>query len=252
MSRITGVFFDQDGVIVDTERDGHRVAFNRTFPEFDLPFQWDEEEYGQLLSVGGGKERLKHYLRHSDREYVPPDRIEDLVTRVHRRKTDVFIALIESGSLPLRPGVRRLMQEINDLGMTLGICTTSNEWAARAIVTTLLGGISIDLVLAGDVVSRKKPDPAIYTMACEHSGLVPAECVAIEDSANGVRAGVAAGLSVIVTVNGYTRSEDHSGAKLVITSLGDPEGELGTLIHGPSDFSFHGVLHAEEIAAVVQ
>lgn len=251
MPRIRGVFFDQDGVIVDTERDGHRVAFNKTFEEFGLPFHWDEEEYGRLLSVGGGKERFRHFLTQSGQTHVPVDQYDDLVTRVHKRKTDVFVELIESGDLPLRPGVRRLMLEINGLGLQLGICTTSNERAAQAIISRLLEGVKIDFILAGDVVSRKKPDPAIYTLACERSGLLPDQCVAIEDSSNGVRAAVAAGLSVIVTVNGYTESEDHSGAELVITTLGDPDGETGSVLYGPEGFTFDGVLRAETIGELL-
>jgi phosphoglycolate phosphatase-like HAD superfamily hydrolase len=112
MSRIRAFFFDQDGVIVDTERDGHRVAFNRTFAEFGLDVEWGVEEYHELLQVGGGKERMKHYF--STKGFgvdVAPEAVADLIQRLHLRKTDAFIELIEGGALPLRPGVRRLMEE---------------------------------------------------------------------------------------------------------------------------------------------
>ena len=256
MAELRGVFFDQDGVIVDTERDGHRVAFNRAFAELGLPFSWGEAEYGRLLAIGGGKERFRHFLLHSGQTAVPPGDVDNLVARVHRRKTDLFVELIESGELPLRPGVRRLMEEINAAGLTLGICTTSNERAARAIMSTHLAGITVDLLLAGDVVKRKKPDPEIYALACRRTGLDPTGCLAIEDSANGVAAARAAGLSVIVTVNGYTREEDHSGALLVITSLGDPGagpgGECAEILRGAAGFAFDGVLRARDIVEVVR
>src|SRR5512136_841240 len=125
---LRGIFFDQDGVIIDTERDGHRVAFNQTFREFGYQFQWDVEEYHALLQVGGGKERMKHYLHTKGFGVsVPPEAETDLI------KTAIFIELIESGRLPLRPGVKRLMQEAAEQGVKLGICTTSDEKAAHAI-----------------------------------------------------------------------------------------------------------------------
>ena len=251
MTKLKGLFFDQDGVIVDTERDGHRVAFNKTFKEYDLPIHWDEATYGQLLKVGGGKERFKHYLEHDHTDLVPADKIDDLVIQVHKRKTDVFIELIESGQLPLRPGVKRLMQEANSAGLVLGICTTSNQRAAEAIINTMLTDVSLAFVLAGDVVSRKKPDPEIYQTACARSGLSPSECCAIEDSANGVKAATGAGLGVVVTVNAYTKDENHDSALLVLSCLGDPEGERGELIRGSGVLAYDGVLHADGIASLL-
>jgi phosphoglycolate phosphatase-like HAD superfamily hydrolase len=155
-SALKALFFDQDGVIAETERDGHRVAFNKAFSEFNLGFQWNVQEYGNLLFIGGGKERLLHYLnvnRIGDASERP-----DLVETVHRRKTEIFIEIIENGELPPRPGVRRLMSEAKEMGLTIGICTTSQERSAMAVRNTLLKDIPVDFVLAGDVVTRKKPD----------------------------------------------------------------------------------------------
>ena len=122
---INGFFFDQDGVIIDTERDGHRVAFNRTFREFGFPVEWDVETYHELLAIAGGKERMRHYLHTNGfgREVKPAEE-DDLIARMHAGKTETFVELIESGSLPLRPGIHRIMKEINGMGLTLGICTT--------------------------------------------------------------------------------------------------------------------------------
>jgi beta-phosphoglucomutase-like phosphatase (HAD superfamily) len=159
---IRGFFFDQDGVIIDTERDGHRVAFNRAFHDLGFDVQWDPETYYRLLEIPGGKERLRHYVqtRGLGTAIAPGDE-QQLVEQLHERKTDIFLAMLEDGSLPLRPGVRRFMKEVNTLGLALGVCTTSSERTARAITEKILPDIHFDVVLAGDVVARKKPDPEI-------------------------------------------------------------------------------------------
>jgi HAD superfamily hydrolase (TIGR01509 family) len=225
MSRIKAFIFDQDGVIVDTERDGHRVAFNRTFAEFGFDVEWGVQQYHELLQVGGGKERMTHYLQTKGFGVeVKPDDVPELIRRLHRRKTDMFIELIESGALPLRPGVRRIMEEAADLGLTLGVCTTSNERAARAIARGLLEGVPFQFVLAGDVVQAKKPDPAIYLLALEKSGLQADQCVVFEDSHIGAAAAKAAGMHVVATTNLYTQNEDLSMADVVVNRFGEADG----------------------------
>jgi HAD superfamily hydrolase (TIGR01509 family) len=243
---IKGFFFDQDGVIIDTERDGHRVAFNRTFKEFGFDVEWDVETYHQLLQISGGKERMRHHLHEKGfGKPVPGEEEDELIKNLHKRKTDLFIDLIESGSLPLRPGIKRFMQEVNDMGLVLGICTTSNERAATAIAYNILSDIRFDFVLAGDIVKKKKPDPEIYLLAVEKSELKAEECVVIEDSHNGVKAGKAAGMHVVVTTNPYTEGEDLNQADLVFSCLGDPDRERGTLLQG--DLRFDGVLRAQQL-----
>lgn len=246
MSRIRGFLFDQDGVIIDTERDGHRVAFNRALEEFGLDASWDPEVYHDLLRIAGGKERLRHFLHGpGSRLSVAPADEEALIARLHRRKTDIFLQMLEAGTLPLRPGVRRLMEEINELGLFLGVCTTSDERAARAVTSTILKGIQFDLLLAGDVVARKKPDPGIYQLALRKAGLKGRECIAIEDSQNGVEAAKEAGLFVVATTNPYTEAEDLSRADIVVTCLGDPDGEKGTLRRG--SLAHDGVIRARQL-----
>lgn len=250
-ARIRGFFFDQDGVIIDTERDGHRVAFNRAFDEFGLGITWDTELYGELLQIGGGKERLRHFFQ-SPRAGVSltAEDQEVLIPRLHERKTDILVEMLETGVLPLRPGVARIMREINKEGLILGVCTTSNERAARAITSEILRDIHFDLVLAGDVVAHKKPDPEIYNLALEKTGLDPKECIVIEDSHNGVEAAKEAGLFVVATSNCYTAKEDLCRADLVVTCLGDPDGEKGALIRGSLDgarLGYDGVLRAKQL-----
>ena len=247
MAEIKGIFFDQDGVIIDTERDGHRVAFNQTFKSFGLNFQWNVEEYHKLLQIAGGKERMAYYLHTKGfNKPINPTEEERLIKDMHKAKTSKFIELIDSGKLPLRPGIKRLMKEANQAGIQIGICTTSDEKAAKAISTKYLNDITFGFILASDEVDKKKPDPAIYLLALQKSQLKPKECVVIEDSRNGVLAAKRAGISTLVTTNPYTEKEDLSGADIILTCLGDQNGEKGKLVCSTRPFTFDGVLHLQQ------
>lgn len=247
MSPIKAVFFDQDGVIIDTERDGHRVSFNMAFKEFGFTDEWGVDYYHELLQIAGGKERMKHHWKTKGfSRALTEEEIDALVKDMHKRKTALFVELIESGKLPLRPGVRRFMQEAMDAGLQIAVCTTSNEQSARAITEKVLSDIKFDLVLAGDVVSRKKPDPEIYNLALSKLGLKPEEVFVVEDSKNGLAAAKAAGLKTIVTTNGYTEREDVSAGDVVVSSLGDPDGERAEIRQGDLP-GFDGVVHIRQL-----
>ena len=214
------LIFDCDGVLVDTERDGHRVAFNQAFAELGIDCVWSVERYGELLSTAGGKERMH---RHFDETGWPAGHLnrDALIASIHRRKTDIFRRLISEGDLPLRPGIARIIDEAIADGVVLAVCSTSNEKAVQAVVDVMLGAerskrIS---VFAGDVVAKKKPAPDIYTLAASKLGLTPGACVVIEDSNNGLRAARAAGMRCIVTISSYTGDEDFSLADRVVPDL---------------------------------
>ncbi len=248
MAQIKAIFFDQDGVIIDTERDGHRVSFNDTFKHFGYDFEWGVDYYHELLQVAGGKERMKHHLHTKGfGKEVDPQEEDELIKAMHKWKTSRFIEMIESGQLPLRPGIHRFMKEAMEAGLLLGVCTTSNERSARAVAYQILSDINFSFVLAGDVVSKKKPDPEIYLLGLEKSGLSSDEVVVIEDSRNGVLAAKAAGLSVVATTNVYTEKEDLSDAEIIVTCLGDPEGEKGVMTKGGEGMQFDGVLHVDQV-----
>jgi len=220
------VLFDCDGVLVDTEREGHRVAFNRAFALYGLSVQWEQETYGRLLAVAGGKERMRHFFDQNEWPERVTDR-EAFIKDLHRSKTDEFTSMIEGGQLPLRPGVARLVDEIIGEGLHLGVCSTSNERAVTLIVELLLGRgrrEHFDLILAGDVVSRKKPDPEIYNLAKGRLGLRGEECLVIEDSRNGLLAAKAAGMRCVVTTNAYTEQEDFASADGVFPGLDTDDG----------------------------
>jgi HAD superfamily hydrolase (TIGR01509 family) len=248
MAQIKGFFFDQDGVIIDTEKDGHRVAFNQTFKKFGFDFEWSVDEYHDLLQIGGGKERMMHYLHTKGfgRE-VKLEEEDALIKSLHLAKTDTFIQLIEGKQLPLRPGIHRFMKEINAGGYVLGVCTTSDQRAAQAVTGIILHDINFNFVLAGDIVSKKKPDPEIYNLALEHSGLKADECIVFEDSQNGVSAAKTAGMHVVATTNFYTENENLSMADIIVTCLGDKGGEKGTLKAGGMGMAYDGVLTAAQL-----
>lgn len=219
---LQAILFDCDGVIADTERDGHRVAFNDAFAAEGLAVQWNERRYGELLTTGGGKERMRRYFDESGWP-VPPEERDDLIARLHKAKTDRFLQLISDGRLPLRPGVQRLVDEALEAGVQVAVCSTSNERAVAGIVRANMGEERLAKIpiFAGDVVPAKKPDPAIYRLAAEQLGLEPQRCLVIEDSNNGVRAAHGAGMPCIITVSSYTANEDFSLARQVVPDLGD-------------------------------
>ena len=250
MPEIKAIFFDQDGVIIDTEKDGHRVAFNQAFKAFGYDFEWDVDKYHDLLRVSGGKERMRQYFKEAD---MFTDKSEedllDHIKSLHKTKTGLFIKLIESGALPLRSGIKRFMEEGVAAGLTLGVCTTANERSANAIAKGMLGDIPFKFILAGDVVKKKKPDPEIYLMALEKTGLSPDNCLVIEDSRVGVLAAKAAGMHVVATTNIYTENEDLDDADIIVSCLGDPEEEMGTLKKAGPGLDYDGVLRVDQLVA---
>lgn len=224
------LLFDCDGVLVETERDGHRVAFNQAFAAKGLEAEWSVPVYGELLKIAGGKERMRYYF---DQQGWPA-RVTDkaaLIQELHHLKTDFFMRIVESGQLPLRSGIMRLVDEAIAAGVELAVCSTSNERAVTSIVRTLLGPERREkfAIFAGDIVPHKKPAPDIYNLTRERMGLEPAECVVVEDSCNGLLAAKAAGMRCVVTKSSYSREEDFHGADLVVDELGDPPANCLTL-----------------------
>jgi len=225
---VPALIFDCDGVLADTERDGHRPAFNETFAEAGLPVRWSEEEYGVKLRIGGGKERMASLLTDEFvRENGLPADAEgqkELLAGWHKRKTAIYKEMVRAGKLPGRPGIARIVDEALAAGWALAVASTSAEESVRAVLEHVVGTETATRfeVFAGDVVPAKKPDPAIYLLALERMGVAPGDAIVVEDSRNGLLAAVGAGLPCVVTVSGYTADEDMSEAVLVVSSLGDP------------------------------
>ncbi len=238
MSELKALLFDVDGTLADTERDGHRPAFNQAFSEQNLDWHWSPELYGRLLAVTGGKERILHFID-TERPLVPD--VEDLrafVAGLHRSKTKHYTEALGKGEVPLRPGVLRILQEAKAAGMTLAIATTTTPANVSALLASSIGPEAaqwFSVIAAGDIVPHKKPAPDIYTYAMDQLGVQPDECLAFEDSYNGVRSVVDAGIkSLLVTINDYTKDHDMTGASLVLNNLGEP-GEPCAKLAGDGD-----------------
>lgn len=247
---LQALIFDVDGTLADTERDGHRVAFNRAFAEAGLNWEWSVERYGQLLEVSGGKERLQRYLQEDQPDFVPPGEVKAWAAEMHRLKTRHYRELVQEGIMPLRPGVQRLIQEARQAGIRLAIATTSAPENVLALLEMGLGSDSpswFEVIAAGDVVPAKKPAPDIYLYALEAMGLPPSECVAIEDSQVGLRAATQAGLTTVITPSSYTQHEDFTGAALVVSHLGEPIAPFQGLTAHPLTSAYFDIALAQSL-----
>lgn len=223
---LQALLFDVDGTLADTERDGHRVAFNLAFRDAGLDWEWDVALYGELLAVTGGKERIRHYLDHFHPGFEAPADRDDFIAGLHRAKTAHYTALLAEGRIPLRSGVERLLSEARRAGLRLAIATTTTPANVEGLLTHTLGAGSPDwfeVIAAGDVVPAKKPAPDIYDYALREMGLPPEACLAFEDSGNGIRSSRGAGLKTVITVNDYTRDHDFRDAALVLDNFGEPD-----------------------------
>ena len=222
---LEALIFDVDGTLADTERDGHRVAFNQAFADAGLDWHWDIETYGKLLAVTGGKERMKFYVEQFRPDYQKPAEFDDMVARLHAAKTEHYTALMQQARIPLRPGIERLLREARDAGLRLAIATTTTPANVSALLASTLGdeGESwFEVIGAGDVVPAKKPAPDIYDYVLEKLNLPAEACIAFEDSENGILASRGAGLKTVITVNDYTADHDFSGAAIVLDTMGEP------------------------------
>lgn len=231
---LEALIFDVDGTLADTERDGHRPAFNKAFEEFGLDWNWDVALYGELLAVTGGKERIKYYVESFLPAEKKPQDVEQLAASLHRIKTRHYTDLVGKGALPLRPGVKRLLEEARAAGLRLAVATTTNPENVTALLRYSLGEGTdswFEVIAAGDIVPAKKPAPDIYQWALREMNLTPEQCVAFEDSRNGFLASTAAGIQTLVTINGYTAQDQFDGAIAVLSDLGEPDAPF-TVISG--------------------
>lgn len=220
------IIFDVDGTLADTE-DGHRMSFNKAFAEEGLDWNWDVALYDKLLKVTGGKERIKYFLSDFLTGFEKPADYDGFVKNLHAVKTKHYTSMISEGGVPLRPGIKQFIQEAHAAGITLAIATTTTPENVSALLEVGLGKNWAEFFAAngcGDIVPHKKPAPDIYFWVMEKLGLQAADCIALEDSENGLRASLAAGIKTYVTINHYTRNHNFEGAAAVFDDLSDLAG----------------------------
>jgi HAD superfamily hydrolase (TIGR01509 family) len=252
MSKLEALIFDVDGTLADTERDGHRVAFNQAFTEAGLEWDWDVELYGELLQVTGGKERIRLYIEKFLKDFTPDEDISEFAAKLHQRKTHFYLELLQSGAIPLRQGVERLIKEARAAGLRLAIATTTTPANVTYLLSATLGKESNDwfeVIAAGDIVPAKKPAPDIYNWALQQMNLSADACMALEDSFNGIKSSLAANLKTLIAVNAYTRNDDFSGAVLVLDKYGDPDSPFEVLQGDVMDHSFVNVEMLQQLHA---
>lgn len=247
------LIFDCDGVLADTELDGHLVAFNETFEHFDLPFRWSREEYDELLAVGGGKERFIAFVKQNpDYEKALPEPLEDFVLKVHAEKSKRYIDRVDGGLLPGRPGVARLINEALDSGWTVAVASTSAVKSVEAVLTAVIGEETrarLAGVWAGDMVPAKKPAPDIYLKAMEGVGASADDVVVVEDSNTGAKAAAAAKVRYLVTLSTFTVNEEFPQATTVVSDLGEP-GQPATIREG-ADVLRDGMITVESLDEIL-
>lgn len=225
--RLEAVIFDVDGTLVDSERHGHRVAFNEAFAAFGLPYRWDEVAYGHWLSFHGGVRRIAAFLEEVGR---PEDEREELAGKLHKEKTRLLREMIDAGRIPPRPGMGELLDHLGDEGVRLGVATVGSAGWVHHLLESLFPKARFEVVVTGADVAEKKPHPGCYLQALAAMGAAADRAVAIEDSATGLASARSAGLACVVVVNDYTTDEDMSDAQLVLDGvdaagrvLGDPK-----------------------------
>lgn len=219
---LKALIFDVDGTLAETERDGHRVAFNEAFRAAGLDWNWTSDLYGELLAVTGGKERIRHFCQRFDRDFLAQPDVDGLIRRLHEDKTTRYVELVGRGALPMRPGVERLLAEARAEGVRLAIATTTSPDNVTALLRASLTPAAdswFEVIGAGDVVPAKKPAPDIYLWVLERLGLAASDCLAMEDSLNGLRSSLAAGIPTLITEAQYTRGDMFTGALAVLPDL---------------------------------
>jgi beta-phosphoglucomutase-like phosphatase (HAD superfamily) len=220
---IKAIIFDVDGTLADTE-DAHRISFNKAFAENKLDWNWDVALYDKLLKVTGGKERIKYFVSDFLAGYSKPENFDDFVKHLHQVKTAHYTAMLADGQIPLRPGIKQLMDDARAAGITLAIATTTSPENVSGLLEVGLGKDWANYFAAngcGDIVPHKKPAPDIYLWVLDKLGLPATDCIALEDSNNGLRSALAAGIKTYVTTNPYTHRHDFDGAAGIFEDLGD-------------------------------
>lgn len=229
---LKALIFDVDGTLADTERFGHRVAFNLAFAEAGLHWHWDENLYGDLLAVAGGKQRIAHFIACYQPEMPATADLPTFIKELQAIKNRHYAQLLKTGKIPPRLGVIRLINEAKSAGLRLAIATTTMAENVEALFATAFPQEMLswfEVIATDESVMQKKPAPDVYQYILEKMQLSAQECLAIEDSQQGLQAALSAKIPTLITVNGYTQQQDFSGALAVVNHLGELEQPLTCL-----------------------
>lgn len=232
MRTLQALLLDVDGTLADSERTGHLPAFNEAFAAAGLEWRWSPELYGELLAISGGRERIVEYLRVHRPDVRLDATVDALAAQLHAEKNRRYAAAVAAGRVPLRQGVTRLLEEAAAEGLRLAIVTTTSPENVAALLAHGLGAGARDrfeVIVAGDAVAAKKPAPDAYLRALALLRLGPLDCLALEDSGNGLRAALAAGVPTLVTVSEFATRDDFAGAAAVVDGLGEPDAPMRVL-----------------------
>ncbi len=246
---LKALIFDVDGTLANTERDAHRVAFNLAFEQFEFDWHWSDKLYHELLDVTGGQLRIKHYLKQHKPEFSADD-LDNLVAQIHALKTKIYLQLMSQGNIPLRPGVKRLIVEARAAGIVLAIATTTTPANVKALIVNTLGEQALDwfsVIGAGNVVEKLKPASDIYHYVLDKLNLDPSECIAFEDSYNGIVSSTDAKIHTLITVNEYTKAQRFENAMVVLNNLGEPDQPFEIIQGKPTTHTFVNMAYLQEL-----
>lgn len=205
------LIFDFDGTILDTETPEF-LAWEKIYRLHDqiLP----RELWLSAIGVAPGEASFNPYTHLEQLVGTPLDR-----ERLRERRRKIFYTALDAE--PIRPGVVDWLAQAGQQGLAIGLASSSPAvWVESHLERLGLRG-HFSAIYTSDHVARAKPDPELYLKTAAHFGLSPGECLAIEDSFNGVTAAKAAGCYCIATPNPMTAAMDLSAADRVVGSLAE-------------------------------
>jgi HAD superfamily hydrolase (TIGR01509 family) len=213
------VLFDVDGTIAETEGHAHLPAFNQALEEAGLDWRWTTADYKRLLKTTGGFERLLRFAAESGND---AEALREQLAQVHKNKNRHFAAIMASGAVAPRAGFRELVVHLARQNIGWGVVTTTSRgnWDALWMYSLAPLGLPVpEVIVCGEDVAAKKPDPEAYLLALKRLNMTAAECCAIEDSRNGLLAARAADLEVAIVRSEFFADENFDEAALVVDAL---------------------------------
>jgi HAD superfamily hydrolase (TIGR01509 family) len=222
----SAVLFDVDGTVAETEGEGHLPAFNQAFAEFDIPWVWSSEEYGELLKVTGGFERIQSYAAKIGDAYALSEEGQAICLKIHKRKNELYAQRLATGLIPPRKGLTELIQSILDQGLIWGVVTTTSRanWLAlweHAVKRAAPNLPPPTIAVCGEDVKYKKPHSEAYQVALDHLGLPASACLAIEDSRNGLVAANGVGIDTVMVRSLFFGHQEFPEAVAVVNELSE-------------------------------